>query len=44
MTKSKFSASFIFVPSIVKIHLHLHLKATCVSKAAITVVSPFTKI
>ena len=47
MTKSKFSASSIVVLSILVIHLVNHaqfLNATCVSGAALTVISLLTKI
>ena len=47
MAKSKFSAPSIVAPSVFKIRLvngTQFLKATCVSGAAMRVVSPFTKI
>ena len=47
MTKSKSSASSIVVPSIFVIHLvngAQFLNATCISPAAVTVISPLTKI
>ena len=47
MTKSKSSASSIVVPSIFVIHLingAQFLTATCVAGAAMTVISPVTKI
>ena len=47
MTKSKSSASPIVAPSIFVIHLvngAQFLNATCISPAAVTVISPLTKI
>ena len=47
MTKSKSSASSIVVPSIFVIHLAngaQFLNATCVVGAALTVISPLTKM
>ena len=47
MTKSKSSASSIVVPSIFVMHLlngaHF-LNATCVAGAAVTIISPLTKM
>ena len=47
MTKSKSSASSIVVPSIFVIHLvngAQILNATCVAGAAVTLISPYTKM
>ena len=47
MTKSKSSASSIVVPSIFVIHVvngAQFLNATCIAGAAVTVVSPLTKM
>ena len=47
MTKSRYSASPIVVPSIFAIHLvksAQFLNATCVAGTAVTVISPFTKM
>ena len=47
MTKSKSSASSIVVPSIFVIHLvngSQYLNDTCVAGAAVTVISPLTKM
>ena len=47
MTESKSSASSIFVPSIFVIHLvngAQFLNATCVARAAVTVILPFTEM
>ena len=47
MTKSKSLVSSIVVPSIFVIHLvngAQFLNATCISGAAVTVISPFTKM
>ena len=47
MTKSKFSASFIVVPSIFVIHLinsTQYFNVTCVTPATLIAISPFTKM